>query len=130
VSIGGGERDNCGGFQRWKSGKMKELEYIKRVAKEIQVGKEFLEGGENDKLRLEVFDVEQTHSLSEVEVHMHNMEFGVLDETNVLDAKSAQVMKESDHLKREAVEINTNKDLVGDKNYTPLAKTFDDIVEI
>jgi NAD-specific glutamate dehydrogenase len=109
---------------------MKELEYIKRVAKEIQVGKEFLEGGENDKLRLEVFDVEQAHSLSEVEVHMHNMEFDVLEETNVLDAKSAQVMKESDHLKREAVEINTNKDLVGDKNYTPLAKTFDDIVEI
>jgi hypothetical protein len=49
---------------------MKELEYIKRVAKEIQVGKEFLEGGENDKLRLEVFDVEKAHSLSEVEVHM------------------------------------------------------------
>jgi hypothetical protein len=39
-------------------------------------------------------------------------------------------MKESDHLKRDAVEINTNKYLVGDKNYTPLAETFDDIVEI
>jgi hypothetical protein len=39
-------------------------------------------------------------------------------------------MKESGHFKREAREIHTCQDLVGDKNHTPIAETFDDTAKI
>jgi hypothetical protein len=45
-------------FNVEKAEKMKQSGYIKRVVMEIQASKEFVEGGENDKLQLEVFDVE------------------------------------------------------------------------
>jgi hypothetical protein len=113
-----------------KAEKMKESEYIKRIVEEIQAGKEFVEGGESDQLQLQVFDVELAHRPSEIEVSMHNMEFGVLEKTKTLNAKNIEVMKESSHFKREVEEIHTSQGLVGDQNHTSMAETFDDIVKI
>jgi hypothetical protein len=68
-------------FNVEKAENMREpAEYTKRRVEEIQDGKEFVEGGQNDKLQLEVLDVEQNHSPSQAEVNMGNIELSVLEE--------------------------------------------------
>jgi methylthioribose-1-phosphate isomerase len=103
-------------FNVEKAENMGEPEYIKRRVEEIQAGKEFVEGGENDKLQLEVLDVEQKHSPSQAEVNMNNIELSVLEEATAkeLDTRKAEeVMKELGHLERKVEETHVNMDSVG-----------------
>ncbi|XP_062203813.1 uncharacterized protein LOC133906030 [Phragmites australis] len=93
---------------------IKELEDHKRKVEEILASKDLLQG-EYDKLRSELLTVEQKHILCEVEVKRLQMELGALAEAKEADANAfyaekAKIMKESEDLKRNVEEIQTNKE--------------------
>ncbi|CAN6338479.1 unnamed protein product [Urochloa humidicola] len=93
---------------------IKELEDLKREVEEIQASKHLLKD-ENDKLRHEVLTIEQKIGHSQQEIEMLKMEMSALEEAKeaaakVFDAEKAEIMKESEDLKRRVEESHASKE--------------------
>uniref|UniRef100_K3ZF48 Uncharacterized protein n=1 Tax=Setaria italica TaxID=4555 RepID=K3ZF48_SETIT len=94
-------------------------EFDAEKAEIIKVPEDLKTNGENEKLS-EVYEIEQKHSLFEVEVERLKMELGALvgkeAVADAFDVQKEENMKESNDLKRKVEEVYAIKDFVRGEN--------------